>query len=288
MKQSRFWLLSLLLWLFFLYNIERLGEPFNIASFVYVFTIVCGVLIIIFPFFYRMPFYWPTLMAMPVYFLLKIVLGYGIGGRSLPITVTEICAIGITIFLSEQVVRRLEELRKVVSSLTIDPLFRGTHTFENGQGQIYREIRRARHYHRPAAIMAVSVTEDSLKTSLDRLVQEAQNEITKEYTFARLANLLIEELQDTDIVAQRNNHFVALLPETNRESISDIVRRIEFAAVEKLGLNLRIGTSTFPDEAVTLERLLEQAEADMKRSEPDPVSKQLEPSSASSKSVFQL
>lgn len=265
MKQSRFWLIAILLWFFFLYNIERLSEPINIASFVYVFTIACVVLVVLIPPLYRLPFFWPTLFAMPPFFILKVLLGYQIGGNNLPLTVTEICVIGISIFLAEQIVRRIDELRHVVASLTIDPLLNGSYSFENGQGQIYREIRRARHYHRPAALLAISIEEDSLKASLNRFIKEAQNQAIKKYILARLANMLVEELQDTDIVAQRNEHFVTFLPETTIENVHQIVSRLETIAKEELGVELKIGASTFPDRAVTFERLLEQAEVEMKK-----------------------
>jgi GGDEF domain-containing protein len=266
MKQSRFWLTAILLWFFFLYNIERLSAPINIASFVYVFTIVCAVLVVLVPPLHRLAFYWPTMFVLPPFFILKSVLGYQIGGSNLPITVTEICAIGISIFLAEQIVRRIDELKYVVTSLTIDPMLKGSYSFENGQGQIYREIRRARNFQRPASLLAISFQKESLNVSLNRFIQEAQEGAIKEYVLARLARILIEELQDTDIVAQRNEHFVALLPETNKEDVSQIIRRLEISARDRLGVELNIGASSFPEEAITFEMLLERAETEMKRS----------------------
>ena len=263
MKKVRFWLIGLLVWFFFLFNIERMNEPINIASFVYVFTVGCVLIIMLSPALQKMPFYWPTLMALPPYFFLKALFRYEIGGANLPITVTEICAIGITIFLTAQIGRRLDSLQEAVTSLTIDQLYKRTHSFETGQGPIYREIRRARNYHRPAALLAISVTEDSLNQSLDRFVQEAQREILKKYVAARVANFLVEELQDTDVIAKRNDHFITLLPEISRENVAKVVARLEAAGKEKLGLSFEIGASTFPDEAVTFERLLERAEVKM-------------------------
>lgn len=287
MKKSRFWLVSTFIWFFFLYNVERLGEPINIASFVYVYTVVCAGLIILIPWVHKFPFYLPSLVAMAPYFSIKHLMGYEIFGQNLPLTITEICFIAITIFLTSKIGRIMAKLDQVVSELTIAPLLQGTHSFESGQGKIYREIRRARHYHRPAALLAITLSDESIENSLDPFLQEAQRKIAREYVSARLANFLVEELQDTDVITKRNNHFVTLLPETSRDNIVDIVRRLQVDAKEKLGLNLRIGTSTFPDESVTFERLLERAEAEMHHYKSMDESR-FEPSPAKTKGVLQM
>jgi hypothetical protein len=58
---------------------------------------------------------------------------------------------------------------------------------------------------------------------------------------------------------------VIVLPEINRESVAEVIQRLESAAKENLGLELSFGVSTFPDEEVTFEKLLECAETEMWR-----------------------
>jgi len=266
MKRLRYWFAGTCIWFFFLYNIERLGQPVNIASPVYVFAVACALCVILLRPLHRMPLYWPFLMALAPYFVLKNQLGYSLSGENLPLTITEVCAIGLTILLTGQVARRLEVLEETVTDLTIRHLKEEVYSFNTGQGRIYREIRRARRYRRPVALLAITVTEESLQLSLDRFIQEAQREIIKKYIAARIAELLVEELQDSDVIAQRNDHFITLLPETQQEDIPETIKRLETAAAEKLGLKIKIGVSTFPDEAVTFEQLLEQAETKMRLS----------------------
>jgi GGDEF domain-containing protein len=266
MKRLRYWFAGTCIWFFFLYNIERLGQPVNIASPVYVFAVACALCVILLRPLHRMPLYWPFLMALAPYFVLKNQLGYSLSGENLPLTITEVCAIGLTILLTGQVARRLEVLEETVTDLTIRHLKEEVYSFNTGQGRIYREIRRARRYRRPVALLAITVTEESLQLSLDRFIQEAQREIIKKYIAARIAELLVEELQDSDVIAQRNDHFITLLPETQQEDIPERIKRLETAAMEKLGLKIKIGVSTFPDEAVTFEQLLEQAETKMRLS----------------------
>ncbi|MCA9963675.1 MAG: diguanylate cyclase, partial [Anaerolineales bacterium] len=96
-------------------------------------------------------------------------------------------------------------------------------------------------------------------------IEEAQREILDAYVSARIANLLVEQLKDYDVITQRDRHFIVLLPETDNDKVSEIVDRLKRTAREQLGLEFKIGLSTFPDEAVTFERLLEQAEAKMEQ-----------------------
>lgn len=267
MERSQFWLLTLCSWLFFLYNIERLSEPINLASFHYVFVIVCANLVILIPWLRRTPFYKSLLLALPPFFALKVYFGYEIAGTNLPITVTEISAIGITIFLTRQVVSYLEQFHDIISRLTIGRLEMGTHTFEEGQGHLYREIRRARVYKRPAALLAISIDEASADVSLSHFVRDAQEKIIRRYIAARTASLLVHDLQDCDVITKRNDHFIVLLPETDRQIAMKVAARLRKEFRQKLGLEPRFGLSTFPDEAVTFESLLSLAESAMNGSQ---------------------
>jgi GGDEF domain-containing protein len=258
-KQLLFWVVGLCTWLSVFYNLERWNQPINIASFVYVYIAVVIAVVLLVRWFQRVPIYWTFLIALPPYFLLRILFGYQIGGSSLPITVTEISAIGITILLARQVGRRVEELQEAVIELTLGRSRNGTSEFSVDQGQIYREIRRARRYHRPAALMAVCATNESMKVSLHRFIQEAQREITRKYVSARMASFLVRELDDFDIITERDDHFIVLLPELSRKSLPEVIDNLKKALSNNLGLDAKIGVSMFPDEAVTLESLVEKA-----------------------------
>jgi GGDEF domain-containing protein len=98
---------------------------------------------------------------------------------------------------------------------------------------------------------------------LHRFIEDIKREVVTKYIAKHMAILFAEELEDSAIVTQRDNHFVMLLPETRREDVTAIANRLQAAASRLLGLKLNVGASTFPDEAVTFETLLERAEAEM-------------------------
>jgi hypothetical protein len=263
MKRLRYWFIGLCIWFFFLYNVERIGEPINLATFVYIYAIVVAVLLILIPALQRISFAWLLIGSMVPYLFLKSSLNYSLSLGELPIIVTEICALGITMFLTRHLGRRLESIYETLADLTIGHLGEEAVPFSTGQSLIYSEIRRARLYSRPATLLAISATKESVELSIDYFVQEAQREIVKQYIAARISDLLIKELNDCDIVARRQDHFVTLLPEATRETVLEVVNRIKEEAAEKLNLDLKIGWATFPEEAVTFESMLAIAENQM-------------------------
>ena len=271
MTQLRYLFIAMCGWFFLLYNIEKLIAPINIASFVYVFVVACTVLLIVSVRLCQWPLYWLLALVFPVYFLLKTTLGYEIGGDNLSLTITELSVITVTTVLARMIGLQFEEWRKIITSLTLGELRDDLQPFETGQAQIYREIRRARRHQRAAALLAVTAIDISGEadgkriqdTPLYRFLEEVRRETLEKYVSARLAEFLVAELGDLAIVTKRNSHFVTLLPEMDRSNLQDVVRRLQLAAKEKLGLQLKIGMSTFPDEAVTFERMLEDAETEM-------------------------
>ena len=56
---------------------------------------------------------------------------------------------------------------------------------------------------------------------------------------------------------------MVLLPEADRDDALEVMSRLRTAGQESLGLELEIGVATFPDEAVTFETLLQNAEEEM-------------------------
>ena len=271
MRQLRYLLIAMCGWFFLLYNVERLVTPINIASFVYIYAPACTVLLLVFVQLCKLPIQWVFALLLPPYFAIKWAMGLEMAGDSLALMVTEVSAISLTIVLSRMIGVQVEEWHKVVTSLTIGEFNDDLQAFDTGQAQIYREIRRARRHQRAAALLSISVEEDSHasmekrleETPLYRFIEEVKRETLEKYISARLADLLIDELGDLAIVTKRDDHFVTLLPETDRASVHEIVRKLQTVTKEKLGLKLKIGLSTFPDEAVTFETMLENAEAEM-------------------------
>jgi GGDEF domain-containing protein len=263
MKRMRFIVAALIIWLFLFYNIERLSEPINLSSVAYTFVPLMAVLTILVPRLRKVPLGVLLVVPMPIFLVLKAWMGRRIWGTAIPLTMTEICVIALTTILARWVSNGLNEFESAIAHITIGQVGKLPEPFSTGQGEMYREVRRARHHQRPLALMAVGVEEESIQVALDRMVQEVQQAMMKQYVLSGVARTLCEELGDYNIIAQRNHHFLALLPEVTPERFTDLIERLRKAVSEQVGVTLQIGTASFPDDAVTFESLVEKAFGEM-------------------------
>ena len=269
MKRMRFLAATLIIWLFLFYNIERLSKPINISSVAYTFVPIIAALMIIAPPLRKVSFWLILVVPTPIFLLLKAWLGYRIWGTALPLTVTEICVIALTTILARRVSSGLSEFESAVAHITIGQVGKLSEPFSTGQGEMYREVRRARHHQRPMMLMAIGVEEESIQVALDRMVQEVQQAMMKQYVLSGVAKALCGELEDYNIIAQRDDHFLALLPEVTSEKLTDLIERLRRAVSEQSGVTLQIGTASLPEDAVTFESLVDKAVREMD-AEPGP------------------
>ncbi len=267
MKKFRLWCAVFFGWLFLFYNIERLHEPINIASFVYVLAALISIPVIfaVRPTLFRLRWLIPSALVLTL--ALKAGFGYRVTGAALPLTVTELVAVSLTVYLAHRIAMCLDQLnRSAIHSLMVH-LHEKTRPFEQAQGELYREIRRARKFHRPLALVVIEPLEKSIDTALDRFTLEVQRESVKHYVRARIADLLVRNTEDCDIITQRQGRFAALLAETDKRSVQEIVRKLRERCENELGVELKFGVSVFPDDEVTFVRLLESAEAQLRHGE---------------------
>lgn len=263
MRELRWWLLLLLFWFFCLFNVERLHAPINLASFVYVLTAGVALGVVAVPSLRQIHVGWVLFVPLPFFLALKHWLGYQILGSHIPLTVTEITAITVTILIARRLANGLGEFREAVESPVVQHLNDSSRPFAVGQYDIYREIRRARAHHRPLSMMAISPNGGTVEVARNRLIEQIQRESVDRYVRAQVANLLAGETRESDLIAERDGYFVTLLPETTSDEAHRFSVRLKQVARDHLGLGLRIGLASFPDQEVTFAQLLARASDEM-------------------------
>lgn len=252
-------------WQLLFFNIERVHAPINISSFVYLLAAACGLAVLLWPKAHTIRPTYLHLLTFTVLIGLKLALGYPIAGTNLPITLTEFCALALTILLALRVATNYEELRTALFSNLLIDLKNRAQPFDSGQSDLYREVRRARIYERPLAFLAVGPAPGTVEAAKDRFTEECMRRMLRQYMTARVGDLLSRRLKDCDVIAQRDCHFVAALPETKRELALQLSRRLQAESRKELGIELNVGLCTFPDEEGTFIGLLERAEQEMGR-----------------------
>ncbi len=267
MRELRLWLTLMLIWFFCLYNVERMHAPINLASFVYVLAALVAFVVVAIPSLRRVHVAWLLLAPMPFFFAMKMHFGYQIFGSNIPLTVTEIVAVVITILLARRIAHGLDEFLEAVQSSMLRHREDSSRPFEVGQYDIYREIRRARAHHRPLSLMAISPNGGSVHVARSELIEQIQRESVGRYVRSQVANLLAVETRESDVITEREGYFVTVLPETTSEEAQRFAHRLKENSETQLGFGLRVGLASFPDQDVTFEQLLARAADEMRNGE---------------------
>lgn len=259
MKRMRILNTLLITWLLFFYNIERLSEPINITGTAYFFVSIVVIASVIFPPWRRVPSWALLVMVILAFLLLKSLGESRVFGAGLPVTVTEICAIIISFTLAQWTSKAISEFERAVAHFTFKHVGKSPESFSSGQGEIYREVRRARNHQRPLMLLVVGIDEESIKVAVDRMVQEVQQAMMKQYVLSGVSKILCDELEDYNTIAQSNNHFLIVLPEITPERLPALTNRLCRVVSDQMGVTLRIGAAALPDDGATLEGLTEKA-----------------------------
>jgi hypothetical protein len=136
--------------------------------------------------------------------------------------------------------------------------------FEQGQADIYREVRRAREHNRPLSLVAISASGKSSSVEFNKLLQEVQHNAVEQYMQGRLARLVAHCTKDCDILVRDDDHLVLVLPEADSDIAQKLSTRLQDEARNELGLQLRLGAASFPNEEVTFSGLLQRAADNMR------------------------
>ncbi|MEN9563393.1 MAG: hypothetical protein RIR73_1637 [Chloroflexota bacterium] len=121
------------------------------------------------------------------------------------------------------------------------------------------EITRSRRYHHPLSILTVQL--EKKKSWGDWQNSELfAKEMMERFAVAKVSQILSDNARSNDMVLRdRGGKFVLLCPETNQTSANILASRIAEAVKRQLDADVECGSSSFPDEALTFDDLLDTA-----------------------------
>ena len=259
MNRIRLLVVLLIFTLFLFFSIERPLRMVNICRAAYVFTALMAIVGIVVRRGPRTPLWAMLIIPIPLFLLAKWLEGDALWGAALPLTVTEVCVIGITTILASWVSNGMSEFERALAHMTIGPVGVPLDSPTTGQAEMYREIRRARHHRRPLSMVALGIEEGSIQVALDRLVKETQETMMKRYVLADVARTLCSELEDYNLIARCDDCFLILLPEVSSEKLGTIIDRLRTVVYDQVGVAPTFGTASFPESATTFESLVDIA-----------------------------
>lgn len=263
MKRIRFRVILLACWLVVFCNLERLLEPLTVSGFTYALTLAMMIIALIVPRVVQIPLWTMLVAPVPILLLFKAGMGEFAKSLSIPQAFLEVCILALTTFLAYWVSMAICEFESSVAHISVGRNDKLPESDAMGQGLLYREVRRARNHQRPLTLMAVGVDEKSIKVALDRMVQETQMAMMKQYALSDVSKTLCKAFEDSDLIVKSNDHFLIVLPETRAENIPGLIERLRQQISDEVGVNLKIGTASLPGDGFTLEGLIDKATGEM-------------------------
>ncbi len=252
-------------WVVAFVEIDRRSELFEIGATGYALSIASVVLLVI-PTLRRTSILAALALAFPIFCALEL-LGGPIDARSAASSLLEFAGAGVTIALAAALARRLALAEEVLREFALGPAREPIEPFSRSQGEMFREVRRARRHERPLSLLAVSASGPQPSAALAGLLEEARRESIDRYVAGKVTALLDEETSGSTVIADRGDHYLMLLPEASRPEAEQLAKRLERAAAERHGIALRFGISSFPHQEITFEKLLETAESELREVE---------------------
>jgi len=269
MTRLRKSILFIIFYLLVIFNIDKLGygsaEFLRIAPFVYALVIGAVVATLVLPFLQRHSIYYSIVLWALIYLIIRLVLINHrplFGGAYIYLTITEISILSIAVVLSYELVHSLHELEEIVANVTMPKGRQRVLAISEAEADIDTEFARSRRYNRPLSVLVVRITPNNNQMDIARVVKDIQQSMLNRYMLASMAQMISKVARRTDLIIEKdtNNSFVLLCPETNTEGVYNLAERLQHMATQYLGIDLRFGVASFPDEALTFDDLLKRAE----------------------------
>jgi len=263
MKLIRIRFVLLISWIVVFYSLERLFESHNVSGSIFLIGLIVAIATLIVPHVVKIPVWLIIAIVIPLLLIYKTITGTLLNVVSIPMVFLECGLISFTALLAMWVNQAINEFENTIEHITIGNHGKFPESDSQGQTLLYREVRRARNHQRPLTLMKVEVDEKSIEIALDRMVQEAQQTMKKQYALSKVSKTLCNKLEDSDTIVQKGDCFLIALPELCPENIPGLIERLQKQVFENVGVSLKFGSASLPRDGLTLEGLLDKASMDL-------------------------
>lgn len=261
------YILALVLWVAFLFNVERFDaggrEVFNISSSIYFVAVLVAVVGLSLPHWVRTGAWVMYAIALLAFILAKSVDGRPMWGAGQTyLTFFEASAIFITTTLAHTVGRLSNDFVEAVRALTFAGTAGPVYAAEEAEQIVKRELQYSRRANRPLTVMVIEANPHNAAIDLHATAREIQQLLVRRYSLVALTRLLAWRIRRTDFVVYQTleGRLVLIAPRAGKDQTASITSRLNEQAQRHLGITLQCGVATFPDEGVTFEELVAYAE----------------------------
>ena len=186
--------------------------------------------------------------------------------RNIYLVLFELTALLITVTLAHMVGRLSADFVETVRSLILADTSGHVYTPEEAQTRIKHEMQYARRADQPLSVIVMEVDAQNARVQLHATAREIQRLLIKRYSTIALLRLLAWRSRRTDFFLDQyeTGRMVLVAPRAGKEEIPAIISRLSQLAQQYLDIRLKYGVASFPQEGLTFEELLYQAEEDLR------------------------
>lgn len=168
--------------------------------------------------------------------------------------------VAISAGLAFDVGRHLNIISNLFEGLAATTYPNRTLEIHQAEDRISAELTRSRRYHHPLTLLIVELEKDKVKRDWKQL-EGLQQDLLQRFATARVGQIISDRARETDLILRdRSGRFLLLCPETSGENSTVFGDRIQRAVAEIVGADVNWSYSSFPDEALTFDELVERAE----------------------------
>ena len=235
MKTHRIWTTASLCWFFALFNVERMFPAVNLASFVYALATLAGASMLALPSVRRQPFGLTVAGFTTMCIVGKCLLGYSVDLDALPIVLTEVASIIISLYLCLKVAQNTDEF-EIISAQLLDVLrAHGVADIRESESLFQEEIRRARRHERPLSFVWLKPGEIK-SDAISGLLRKLELSLSRDYVTGCISTILDLKTKSQDLAVRVGDQFLLLLPETSAEQAQVMGQRLQSEMESQLGI----------------------------------------------------
>lgn len=280
MAKYRILLMVSLTWFTLLFNVERIDiagqPPLNLDSLLYLFVLSVILLTVTFPNMGKLNYAVAGTSLLAGYVVTALLVRPGWADRSVVLILVECASLLITLFFMRKVSAALLDFEIAVETFVLG--VNGSRLLSTTEGidQINAELYRARRFERPLSIILIEIPvpgkeqqSGSTTVETDFIRWRISSVFKNRFMQVSIAKLLTTITYKGDLMVEYNENIVVCLPETGKHESRIFVQQFNTLAQAQLDLPVRVGSATFSEDGLVLERLLEVAQESLEKASPN-------------------
>jgi hypothetical protein len=266
MEKFKLRLLLLIIYSFALFALDRVGISLGVLDFhpfFYLLVVLALVATIVFPILRNTPLYVVVTLWGGIYLVYEFSSRWSsiIAGNEFQLTVIELLLLEASVLLVRELGEGIDDLERTIEEYSFVIFPARVIDLKDAGEPIKLELTRSRRHNRPLTVVVAECNEDITQNLRGEGSGNIQFDLTGRFVLARLAQVIDEQARQTDLIMldNKSGHFVLLCSDTDLDSSTVLVRRIEEIVKEKLNLQTHWGAAAFPNDGLTFEDLLRVA-----------------------------